>query len=506
MRFLLEIDRLKVSYGTFEAVKAVSLSLETGKTLGIAGESGSGKSTLALAIPSLLPPTASISGDIIFSGMVLQEHDIQRIRGAQIGMIFQEPMSALNPLMRCGEQVAETIRQHQKITHQSAISLSKEWLQRVRLPEIQRMYGAYPHELSGGQQQRIMIAMALCCNPQLLIADEPTTALDVTVQKSILELLKELQAEMGLAMLFISHDLGVIQYMSDDIAVMHQGNIVEYGPAQQVLQHPAATYSKALTASRSALRQITPKPAPAEYPPAPVILFTDPAVSVHYPAGKNFFGAPAGWLKAVDQVPVTIYKGECLGVLGESGSGKSSLGREIAVRMGGAKGHAVVVSQNPQAALNPRMTAGAAIMEPLLIHHFAKNKKDAREKALELLELTALGEEHFDRLPHELSGGQKQRLCLARALAVKPQLLICDEVVSALDLTIQTAILDLLAGLQKQLGLTLLFISHDLAVIRNISDRVLVLCNGKMEEYGPVEEIFSSPTSMYTVSLMNSIV
>ncbi len=502
---ILEIDRLNVRYGAFEAVKSVSLHIDAGTTLGIAGESGSGKSTLAMAIPRLLPLSATVSGDIQFSGnSILQINDnaIQRIRGAQIGVVFQEPMSALNPLLPCGPQVAEILRHHQKISAVAAADTTRNWFEKVRLPDISRIYNAYPHELSGGQQQRVLIAMALCCHPSLLIADEPTTALDVTVQKSILDLLKDLQQELGLSMLFISHDLGVISYMCDQVAVMHQGRIVETGPTADVLQRPVSSYTKELTNSRAKLAAAAVASAPDGRP----VLFDDPSVAVHYPVGKNFFGQPAGWLTAVDQVPVTIYQGECLGVLGESGSGKSSLGREIAARMGGAKGGAVVVFQNPQAALNPRMEAGEAVMEPLLANGLVKNKKEAREKAMELFIMTALGEEHFHRLPKELSGGQKQRLCLARALAVNPRLLICDEIVSALDMTIQVAILELLKDLQVRLGLTLLFISHDMSAIRKVCDRVLVMQNGRVEESGTVEQVFSAPVSPYTVSLLAAAV
>lgn len=503
---MLEIKNLTIRYGTFEAVKNLTLSIGTGNTLGIAGESGSGKSTLALAIPRLLPVSATIEGNIDFAGTALTSlgpATIQRIRGAQIGMIFQEPMSALNPLIRCGEQITETLQLHLKCSPAEARKQTLNWFDRVQLTDTDRIYQSYPHELSGGQQQRIMIAMALCCNPKLLIADEPTTALDVTVQKSVLDLLKSLQAELGLTMLFISHDLGVISYMCKDIAIMHNGILVEHGPAEKVLQTPAADYTRQLMESRRALTTLPP-PNKAFDNAGRKTIFSDVNVNVLYPAGKNFWGRPAAWVKAVDRVSITIYEGECLGVLGESGSGKSSLGREIAARAGGAKGGAVIVSQNPQASLNPRMTAGEALMEPLLVHRIAKNKKEAREKALALLELTSLEPIHFDRRPHELSGGQKQRLCLARALTIQPRLLICDEIVSALDMTVQAAILDLLKHLQQKLDITVVFISHDLSVIRKICDRVLVMNHGKAEESGAIEKIFSSPSSDYTRSLLNS--
>ena len=503
---MLEIKNLTIRYGAFEAVKNLTLSIGAGNTLGIAGESGSGKSTLALAIPRLLPASAEIDGTISFSGTALTSlgpTDIQRIRGAQIGMIFQEPMSALNPLMRCGEQIAETLQLHLKCSPAEARKQTLNWFERVQLSDTDRIYNAYPHELSGGQQQRVLIAMALCCNPKLLIADEPTTALDVTVQKSVLDLLKSLQAELGLTMLFISHDLGVISYMCKDIAIMHNGELVEHGPAEKVLQTPAADYTRQLMESRRALTTLPISNDMVDFADRTVI-FSDDNVNVTYPAGKNFWGRPAAWIKAVDRVAVTIYEGECLGILGESGSGKSSLGREIAARAGGAKGGAVVVSQNPQASLNPRMTAGEALMEPLLVHHIVPNKKQACEKALELLHLVALEPAHFDRRPSELSGGQKQRLCLARALTIQPRLLICDEIVSALDMTIQAAILDLLKNLQQKLGLTVVFISHDLAVIRKICDRVMVMNGGKTEESGAIEKIFTFPSSDYTRSLLNS--
>lgn len=503
---MLEIRNLTIRYGAFEAVKNLTLSIAAGDTLGIAGESGSGKSTLALTIPRLLPESAKIEGTITFAGTELtslKQTEIQRIRGAQIGMIFQEPMSALNPLMRCGEQVTEILQLHLKCPAAEARKQTLNWFSRVQLSDSDRIYNSYPHELSGGQQQRIMIAMALCCNPKLLIADEPTTALDVTVQKSVLDLLKSLQQEMGITMLFISHDLGVISYMCKDIAIMHNGELVEHGPAQNILQTPAATYTRRLMESRRRLITL-PEESVAPDSNARKIIFADENMNVVYPSGKNFWGRPAAWIKAVDRIPVTIYEGECLGILGESGSGKSSLGREIVTRAGGAKGGTVIVSQNPQASLNPRMTAGEALMEPLLVHSIAKNKKDAREKALALLELVALEPLHFDRRPSQLSGGQKQRLNLARALTIQPRLLICDEIVSALDMTIQAAVLDLLKNLQQKLGLTVVFISHDLTVIRKICDRVMVMNAGKLEESGAIEKVFISPATDYTRSLLNS--
>lgn len=566
MNKLLEIKDLSVQFetpqGLTPAVDGISLSLDKGETLGLVGESGSGKSVTALSIMRLLPkPAAKISGEIHFSGSDHGVHNVQnllslpeaampQIRGAEIAMVFQEPMSALNPVFRCGDQVAEAIELHQKISPAKAKEQTLRLFERVKLPDPLRIYKAFPHQLSGGQKQRVLIAMAMSCNPSLLIADEPTTALDVTVQKAILDLMLELKAESGLSMLFISHDLGVISEVCDRVAVMFQGKIVEEGTVERVLREPEHPYTRGLLACRPSLKyKLWRMPTVQDFlennafeskvltdadlqQRRQTLLAQEPILRVEnlvvrYPAEKNWLGQPKTWLHAVDSVSFEVYPGETFGLAGESGCGKSSLGRAI-VRLTEAYSGRVwyrgqemraldeaeflpfrreiqMVFQDPNASLNPRMTIGDAIVEPMKAHKLHENDATRREKAIELLETVGLQADHFRRLPHEFSGGQRQRICVARALALQPRFLICDEMVSSLDVSVQATVLNLLMDLQERFGLSYLFISHDLSVIKQMCDRLLILNEGRSEAVGFPEEIYERPGSVYVRRLVEAI-
>ncbi len=567
---LLTINNLQVEFrsdrGHTKAVDGISLHLGPGETLGIVGESGSGKSVTSLAIMRLLGSDASvkINGEILYQSprqptpidlLKLPEETLQQYRGAEIAMIFQEPMTSLNPVFRCGNQVTEAIQLHQKVDFEVAHAQTLALFERVKLPDPLRIFQAYPHEISGGQKQRVMIAMAMSCQPALLIADEPTTALDVTVQKTILELMRDLRAERNLSMLFISHDLGVISEICDRVMVMYQGTIVESGPVAQVLRDPQHPYTKGLVACRPSLHHrwhrlptiadflattdwATARVAPTAITPAETetrqaILYAQPPVlqvkdlTVRYPAHKNWLGQPTDWLNAVDQVSFDVYPGETFGLAGESGCGKTSLGRAIARLTPAHSGEVIynglnlldlneaemrpyrrdiqVVFQDPYSSLNPRMTIGQAILEPLQVHRLHGNDRTRREKAVDLLETVGLEADHFQRYPHEFSGGQRQRICIARALALEPKLLICDEMVSALDVSVQATVLNLLLDLREQFGLTYLFISHDLSVIKQMCDRLLIMNRGQVETLGFPEQIYAHPESEYVQKLIDAI-
>jgi len=566
MKKLLEIKDLAVHFesarGLTMAVDGISLALGHGETLGIVGESGSGKSVTALSIMRLLPkPSAKCSGEIFFSPiseqttvatnlLAVPETAMPPIRGAEIAMIFQEPMSSLNPVFRCGDQVAEAIQLHQKVTPAQAREQTMTWLERVKLPDPKRIYQAFPHQLSGGQKQRVMIAMAMSCNPSLLIADEPTTALDVTVQKAILDLMLELKADLGLSMLFISHDLGVVSEICDRVVVMFQGKIVEEGPVEKVLHEPEHPYTRGLLACRPSLKhklwRLPTVPdflennafksrvlTHAETQERRRTLFEQKPILrvenlvVRYPSEKNWLGQAKTWLNAVDNVSFEVFPGETFGLAGESGCGKTSLGRAIA-RLTEAhsgqvwfKGQELLalseedfrpfrreiqlVFQDPNASLNPRMTIGEAIMEPMQVHKMHDNDAARREKTMELLETVGLHTDHFRRYPREFSGGQRQRIGVARALALQPRFLICDEMVSSLDVSVQATVLNLLMDLQERFGLSYLFISHDLSVIKQMCDRLLILNEGRCEAIGFPEEIYERPESAYVRRLVEAI-
>ena len=562
MSKLLEINNLAIEFrserGNTCAVDGISLSLDKGETLGIVGESGSGKSVTALSIMRLLPspPAKIVSGEILFHHpstvqlLSLPDKEIEKIRGAQIAMIFQEPMTSLNPVFRCGHQVTEAIQLHQKTSFAEAKTRTLQLFERVKLPDPARIFNAYPHQISGGQKQRVMIAMAMSCNPSLLIADEPTTALDVTVQKTILDLMRELKEESGLSMLFISHDLGVIAEICDRVVVMLQGKIVEEGSVEKVLRQAEHPYTRGLVACRPSLKRklwrmptvpdfiehknfearvVTPAENQARQKnlqdQAPILQVKN--LNVRYPSKKNWLGKPIEWLHAVNDVSFDIFPGETFGLAGESGCGKTTLGRTIA-RLTEAQSGEIwykgadlqklsedefrpyrreiqVVFQDPYSSLNPRMGIGEAIVEPMQVHKLHGNDRSRREMAIELLETVGLQADHFNRYPHEFSGGQRQRICVARALALEPRFLVCDEMVSALDVSVQATVLNLLMDLREKFGLTYLFISHDLSVIKQMCDRLLIMNQGRTEALGHPDEIFENPEREYVKRLMEAI-
>ncbi len=532
--------------GVTKAVDAISFTLEKGETLGIVGESGSGKSVTALAILDLLTTTAKVSGVIEMSrgeeAAQLEQKPI--LRGKEVAMIFQEPMTALNPVLRCGDQILEVIVQHRTISKEDAIKEVKELLQQVQLTDVDRMYKAYPHELSGGQKQRIVIAIALAAKPSILLADEPTTALDVTIQKEILTLLNQLKASYQLSIIFISHDLGVIKQMADRVAVMQQGKMVELGEIQQVFANPKHAYTKGLLACRpSQNMQLEKLPTldtidftainnkevakRKNYLAIQPILLKVENISKWYSAKKNFFGQVKSYVKAVNNVSFDVRKGETFGLVGESGCGKSTLGRTIIGLEKATQGNIwynqtnllqlsakewttwrkrlQIIFQDPYSSLNPTQPIGYAIQEPMTIHGLWNNERTRKEKTVHLLELVGLEAAHFLRFPHEFSGGQRQRVCIARALALEPEFLICDECVSALDVSVQAQILNLLIDLRTQFDLTYIFISHDLAVVRFISDRIMVMKDGEVVEIGVAEDIYERPQSLYTKQLVEAI-
>lgn len=545
--------------GAIRAVDHISFNLTPGKTLGIVGESGSGKSVTSLAIMRLLPPNAEISGGQILLEdsdgnstdiLSISEKEMRSWRGRRISMIFQEPMTSLNPSYRCGRQVMEMISEHEKISKKDAKERVLKLFEEVMLPRPVEMLRAYPHQLSGGQRQRVMIAMAIACNPGLLIADEPTTALDVTVQKSILLLLKTLQQKHRMSLMFISHDLGVIAEIADEVVVMYKGKIVEKGNVHDVFTRPQHPYTKGLIGCRPSPgarpaklpviadflngKQIVNDLIPAAprdenharlYAKPPLLKATN--VVTRYITKRNIFGKPKQYITAVDGVSFEVFPGETLGLVGESGCGKTTLGRSVlrliepvsgeirfngydlrafnSTEMRALRKKMQIVFQDPYSSLNPRITAGYAIMEPMKVHHLHGSAAERKIKTIELLKRVGLEEEHFYRYPHEFSGGQRQRICIARALAVEPEFIVCDESVSALDVSVQAQVLNLLNDLKKELGLTYIFISHDLGVVRYMSDRLLVMQNGSICESGEADELYKHPKSDYTRSLIDAI-
>lgn len=553
---LLSVRDLRIAFGNKkdkkEIVHGITFDLYSNKILGIVGESGSGKSITSLAIMKLLPKkNVSISGEILFEDknlLSLGEKQIRNIRGKEISMIFQEPMSALNPSMKCGKQVAEVIQLHTRKSYAQAKTACLELFKKVKLPRPEELYNSYPHQLSGGQMQRIMIAMAIACKPKLLIADEPTTALDVTVQKEILQLLKDIQQETGMAMIFISHDLNLVSQVADDILVLYQGKMIEKATSKTIFSNPKEEYTKALIAARPSLhirleklptitsyknndfipKEITPTDRARRHkemylqPP----LLEVHGLKKHYFSNIGFF-SKTQTVRAVNNVSFSVYEGETLGLVGESGCGKSTLGKTImqletatsgSIRYRGAeitnlskeairklRKEIQIIFQDPYASLNPRLTIGTAIMEPMEVHGLIKNRQEAKNKTIELLNKVGLDAGFFKRYPHELSGGQRQRVGIARTIAVQPKLIICDESVSALDISVQAQVLNLLNALKKDFGFTYIFISHDLAVVKYMSDQLMVMNNGKIEELGDADEIYASPQSVYTKKLIDAI-
>ncbi|WP_373549080.1 ABC transporter ATP-binding protein [Haliscomenobacter sp.] len=553
MEDLLEVQNLSIRFGANTVVDDLSFVLPKGKTLAIVGESGSGKSMTALALLGLLPPEAQLSAQQLrfqpsteqqFQLQNCQANDWQHIRGKAIGMIFQEPMTSLNPLQRCGAQIDEVLRLHLDLNAQQARQRSLEWLIKVKIQDPKRIYHAYPHQISGGQKQRVMIAMAMCCNPGLLLADEPTTALDATVQREIILLMRELQQEFNTAILFISHDLSLVAGFADQVLVMQQGKLIEKGSSEQIFEQPEAAYTKALLSCRPPLdhkverlatiddfvekeeKPVAKVPATPITPIVTTNLLEVKNLSTWFPLRKSWFGKTRNWVKAVQEATFDIKAGQTLGLVGESGSGKTTLGRSIlrlieptsgvihyngqdiekidAEAMRQLRRELQIVFQDPYSSLNPRLPVGLAITEPMKVHGIGSNDQDRVERCIALLEQVGLQADHFTRYPHEFSGGQRQRLCIARALAVQPRFLVCDEAVSSLDVSVQATVLNLLKDLQAQQGLTYLFISHDLAVVRFMCDDIMVMKDGVIVEKGPAEQVFEAPAHPYTQALLEA--
>ena len=598
---LLSIKNLSVDFISekqiIHAVKNISFDVNRGEVTAIVGESGSGKTVTSLSILQLIPspPVKYSSGQVLFSEdgiatddlLKKDQSELKHIRGNKIGMIFQEPMTSLNPVFTCGHQVMEAIRIHKKnlpAGHASPKALSAarrqvsahqakqqtiEWFAKVKLPDAGKIFNRYPHQLSGGQKQRVMIAMAMCCHPSLLICDEPTTALDVTVQKTILQLIKDLQREQNIGVIFITHDLGVVAGIADKAVVMYNGEIVEQNTMKEIFANPGHAYTKALLACRPVNHPRGERlPVVADFlkeekgiwNPDPIAIGlgistassetklnrqSEPDskslipnsntkklvevqnLSVWFPSKKNLLGTPLEFVKAVDDVSFEVYNGETLGLVGESGCGKTTLGRALlrlieptsgkiiyngidltAIKKTGLKSlrkKIQIVFQDPYSSLNPRLTIGSAIAEPLQVHNILSNTKKRNEKVIGLLEKVDLKPDHFNRYPHEFSGGQRQRIVIARALALNPDFIICDESVSALDVSVQAQVLNLLNDLKKEFGFTIIFISHDLSVVRYISDRIMVMNKGKIEESGEADDIYFHPQKEYTQKLIDSI-
>ncbi|PJA07532.1 MAG: ABC transporter ATP-binding protein [Flavobacteriales bacterium CG_4_10_14_0_2_um_filter_32_8] len=574
---LLEIRNLVTEFQTedetVKAVNDISFTLNKGETIGVVGESGSGKSVTALSVMRLIqnPPGKIVSGEILFhcdKGSVdllkSSEKEMRSFRGNEISMIFQEPMTSLNPVYSCGDQVAEAIMLHQKVNSKTAKQRTIELFRKVKLPRPEVIFDSYPHQISGGQKQRVMIAMAISCNPSILIADEPTTALDVTVQKTILELMMQLQQDDDMGILFITHDLGVIAELADKVVVMYKGKIVEQGTVMDIFMNPQHPYTKGLLACRPPLNKrlhwlptvsdfmtvdaneimhetnksveevtnsliISPDDITKRhenlFKQAPILEIKN--LKTYFPINKGLFGKAKDNVKAVDDVSFDVYPGETLGLVGESGCGKTTLGRTILKLVAPTSGQIIfegnnltnlgtkemrhyrkemqIIFQDPYSSLNPRITIGEAIMEPMRVHGMYNNDEERKEKVLELLTRVSLLKQHFYRYPHEFSGGQRQRICIARSLSLNPKFIICDESVSALDVSVQAQVLNLLNELKEEFNFTYIFISHDLSVVKFMSDRMIVMQNGKIVEMGLADEIYLNPKTDYTKELINAI-
>lgn len=549
---LLEIQNLEISFGDKVVVSNFCLKLENSKILGIVGESGSGKSLSVLSILGILPKKASLKFDKMnFNGKSLnplENNKIKKLRGREISMIFQEPMSSLNPSMTCGDQVAEILLCHKMTDKKYVKSQVLSLFEKVKLPDPKTSYDKYPHQISGGQKQRVMIAMAIACKPKLLIADEPTTALDVSVQKDIIELLKNLQQETGMSIIFISHDLALVKNIADDIVVMYKGEIIEQQSSYEVFNNPKQNYTKALLGARpQAGIRLERLPTISDY--------TDQNFHIEYENPKErekihtqMYASEAlievknlskqfkvnssllshsTYFKAVDNVNFKVYQGEKLGVVGESGCGKTTLGylitglsnsdtgkilyNNIDITQLSTKEHRKIkkdiqiIFQDPYSSLNPRISIGEAIAEPMKVHKLISSRNERKREVENLLEAVGLSKEHFNRYPHEFSGGQRQRIGIARCLALKPKVIICDESVSALDISVQAQVLNLLEDLKDKFNLTYVFISHDLSVVRQFSDRILVMRNGKIVEQGEADDLYENPKEEYTKRLIEAI-
>ena len=579
--YLLKVSNLSTHFrterGIVKAVDDVSFTLKRGETIGIVGESGSGKSVTALSLMQLIPnpPGKIANGTIEFNhpqkGIIdlvtLDEKEMQDERGNSISMIFQEPMTSLNPVFTCGDQVMEAIQLHQKVSSKEAKRRTIELFKKVELPRPEAIFDSYPHQISGGQKQRVMIAMAMSCNPSVLIADEPTTALDVTVQSRILELMQQLRDENNMGILFITHDLGVVAEIADRVIVMYQGKIVEQGTVYEIFSNPKHPYTKGLLACRPKLDlHLKVLPVVSDFMEVDAqgqflekerkfssigeaILFTyvsdediidrnnafaklEPQLKIKnlktwFPIKKGFLGKTVDYVKAVDDVSFDVFPGETIGLVGESGCGKTTLGRSILRLIDPTEGSIEfeginilnldekelrnlrkdiqIIFQDPYSSLNPRMTIGEAIIEPMRINNILDTDFARKKRAVELLERVNLSRKQFNRYPHEFSGGQRQRICIARALALNPKFIICDESVSALDVSVQAQVLNLLNELKEEFNFTYIFISHDLSVVKFMSDRIIVMNKGKIEEMGYAEDIYHNPQTEYTKRLIHSI-
>lgn len=554
---ILKVNNLSISFlqekNWREVIHQISFDLFPNEILGIVGESGSGKSVSSLAVMGLLPKKVSQidSGFINYQNKNithLTDKEFQNIRGNALSMIFQEPMSSLNPSIKCGDQVAEILENHTSLTSKGITTEVLRLFEQVKLPEPETLYEKYPHQISGGQKQRVMIAMAIACKPNILIADEPTTALDVTVQKEIILLLKSLQQETGMSVIFISHDLALVSEICNRVLVMYKGEIVEQGNAQQIFHNPQHIYTQALIGSRPSLdvrlkrlptiqdfldkkehseaitKEVRTEHLNKLYSEKPLLRVVN--VEKEYLLKTNLF-KPNTYFKAVNNVSLEVYEGETLGLVGESGCGKSTLGNAILQLDPATKGQIFykdqditklssaeikdlrkeiqIIFQDPFASLNPKITVGDAILEPMKVHKLYANDKERKQKVLDLLEKVGLLPEHYNRYPHEFSGGQRQRIGIARTIAVNPKLIICDESVSALDISVQAQVLNLLNDLKDNFGFTYIFISHDLAVVKYISDQIVVMNKGQIEEQNEADALIAHPQKPYTQKLIDAI-
>ncbi len=562
---LLQVKDLSISFlqegNRIDAVRHVNFEILKGETIGLVGESGSGKTVTAMSIMKLLSPNAQyLSGQILWQGedkdfILMSEPEIRPYRGAEVSIIFQEPMSALNPVLTCGYQLGEALLAHNKCNKGEIQSIAESWFSKVGLQDPTRIYHSYPHQLSGGQLQRVLIAIALCCHPKLVIADEPTTALDVSIQKLILDLLKKLKNELNLTLLFISHDLGVVKSICDRVIVMQNGKIVEQNSSAQIFSNPQQPYTQGLISCRPPLNLklkrlptvqdfLDGKTKEFWYDQTKLIhsvdqdrhmvelhnqapLLTVDHLSTRFVKSRTWLGKPKTWFEAVKKAQFEIYPGEVLGLVGESGSGKSSLGKSILGLLETHEGSVTykeknlltlspsdwrplrkdlqIIFQDPYSALNPRKKIGSAIIEPMEVHQIHNNSKTRKEKAIEILEIVGLKADHYERYPHQFSGGQKQRICIARALTLSPKFIVCDESVSALDVSIQAQILNLFQDLKERFKLSYLFISHDFSVVNFMADRILVMKDGLIIEEGKSYEVINQPKTTYTQKLIEAI-
>jgi len=550
---ILRLKDISISFGDNQVIHNISYGLNKNEVLGIVGESGSGKSVSSLAILGLLPRRISkiTSGSIIYEDedlTQLSSKAFQRIRGNKIAMIFQEPMSSLNPSMTCGKQVEEILLQHSNLSKNEVKQETISLFEKVKLPNPERILKSYPHEISGGQKQRVMIAMAIACKPDILIADEPTTALDVTVQKDIINLLKELQIETKMSIIFITHDLALISEIADRVIVMYKGDIVEQGAVKDIFKNPKHNYTKALINSRPSLdTRLQTLPTIQDFLNDTIsndivtseareknhkILYSKPPILEVINIEKEFISKSGLFtksqsFKAVNNVSFKLYEGETLGLVGESGCGKSTLGNAI-LQLDKATAGAIlyngiditklsttntralrkdiqIIFQDPYSSLNPRIPVGEAIMEPMEVHNLYASDIERKEKVIDILNRVGLSEDYFNRYPHEFSGGQRQRIGIARTIALQPKLIVCDESVSALDISVQAQVLNLLNELKTDFGFTYIFISHDLAVVKYMSDQLLVMNQGKIEELDDADVIYNAPKKEYTKKLIHAI-